>query len=57
MTRDHERRINEAAKRLMNSPLTGDAQRRHDDAYVRATKALDPDTPRSGQESRTKHSA
>jgi hypothetical protein len=53
MTRDYEQRINKAAERLMNAPLDRDAQRRHDDAYVRATKALDPDTPRYARVTRS----
>jgi hypothetical protein len=45
MRSDIERRINEAAERLMRAPLNPDAQRRHDDEYVRSTKQIDPDTP------------
>lgn len=44
MRKDIENRINEAADRLMRAPLSSEAQRRHDAAYVRSTNALDPDT-------------
>jgi hypothetical protein len=59
MTRNNEKRINEAADRLMRSPLSRSGQRRHDDAYVRSTKALDPDTHLATQDrpSRVKRSA